>query len=477
MAPAKTQKREDSEFGGAIGAAIIMAFSHVLVYYLWISSAYYDGAALYPKSVDDIVPFLHRMWAHILDGALPTVRSAAIYIGFLAFELLLAYIMPGVLSKGFPVPSEDNKQHTYLCNGAWSWYVTLIVAFLLHYTGLFNLAELADQRGSMLTIAVIVADSTSIVTYIFTLARGMATRLSGNHVYDFFMGAILNPRIGRVDLKFFTEIRVSWMLLFMLSLPAAVKHYDLYGYVSWPLIFILTAHGLYTNACMKGEESVPCTWDIFYEKWGWMLIFWNLVGVPYVYSFNSYYLLNNRVELHPYMVAGLFVALFVSYYVWDSAQAQKNRFRAMERNTYVPRYTFPQMPWGTLDYKTAKVMRFTLPGEKRESTLLVDGWWAYARKIHYTADIIMSLTWALCCGFSGVLPYVYPSFFFGMIMHRAARDEKRCREKYGKYWDQYIATVPAASSRGRASATSRPRHKHRYWFVCWWCRGVGEILR
>ncbi len=32
------------------------------------------------------------------------------------------------------------------------------------------------------------------------------------------------------------------------------------------MIFILVAQGLYTNAVAKGEECIPTTWDIFYEK-------------------------------------------------------------------------------------------------------------------------------------------------------------------------------------------------------------------
>jgi delta24(24(1))-sterol reductase len=62
-------------------------------------------------------------------------------------------------------------------------------------------------------------------------------------------------------------------------------------------------------------------------------------------------------------------------------------------------------------------------------------------KIHYTADIIMASTWALACGFTGILPYLYPVFFFVMIMHRAARDEARCREKYGEDWVKYTSIV------------------------------------
>ena len=48
---------------------------------------------------------------------------------------------------------------------------------------------------------------------------------------------------------------------------------------------MLIAHFIYANACQKGEECIPTSWDIFYEKWGWMLIYWNLAGVPFVYAF------------------------------------------------------------------------------------------------------------------------------------------------------------------------------------------------
>lgn len=431
-----TRKEEPWEFGGPWGALAIMVGSHLLVYYLWISSAYYHGAAVHPTSFTDVGPFLARMGHHIAAGAAPTWRAAAIYGGFLALQLALAYTMPGVWVRGFPVPSENGVQHRYLCNGAVSWYVTLAAVALLHVTGLFRITELADERGPLLTVAVLFADATALAAYVITVARRRQTRMSGNVVYDFFMGAVLNPRLGRVDFKLFTEIRVSWILLFLLTLAAALEHGAVHGFISAPLVFMVVAHGLYTNACMKGEECVPTTWDIFHEKWGWMLIFWNLVGVPWVYSFNSYYLLANGPVRHStaYMVA-LFVALGAAYYVWDTAQSQKNRFRMQERGTYVPRRTFPQLPWGTL--VRPRVLHTAGGG-----TLLVDGWWAFARKIHYTADIVMALTWALACGFGGVLPYLYPAFFTAMILHRAGRDERRCREKYGDDWARYCALVP-----------------------------------
>jgi delta24(24(1))-sterol reductase len=222
----------------------------------------------------------------------------------------------------------------------------------------------------------------------------------------------------------------------LLTLSAAAKHYDLHGFVSAPLVFMVVAHGLYTNAVMKGEECIPTTWDIFHEKWGWMLIFWNLVGVPWVYAFNAYYLLvNGPVEHSPAYMGALFVALIGAYYVWDTSQSQRNRFRMKERGTFIARKTFPQLPWGTLE--NPRYLKTANGG-----TLLIDGWWAWARKIHYTGDIVMAFTWALACGFTGVLPFFYPVFFLAMILHRAGRDERRCADKYGADWDRYLRTVP-----------------------------------
>ena len=80
-----------------------------------------------------------------------------------------------------------------------------------------------------------------------------------------------------------------------------------------------------------------------------MLIFWNISGVPYVYCFQSVYLLKNGwIDYGWVGFLGLVVVLVSAYYVWDTAQSQKNRFRMKLKGTYVPRKSFPQLPWGTL---------------------------------------------------------------------------------------------------------------------------------
>ncbi|UJR30879.1 hypothetical protein I4U23_018391 [Adineta vaga] len=241
---------------------------------------------------------------------------------------------------------------------------------------------------------VICSDILSIIIHFYAIQTKQTCRMTHSPIYDFFMGVWLNPRVRilgeDVDLKMLAEVRLSWLLLFLLVISAAVKQYDVFQTLSWPMIFILTAQLLYINACMKGDECIPTTWDIFYEKWGWMLIYWNLAGVPFVYAFQAYYILVNSLKnsnpnegVSMTLILVLFVVLFLAYYIWDSSLSQKIRFRMQQQGTYIPRNAFPQVPWNVI--KNPKYLK-----TECGSPLLVDGYFKYCRKPQYTADICMS---------------------------------------------------------------------------------------
>lgn len=122
---------------------------------------------------------------------------------------------------------------------------------------------------------------------------------------------------------------------------------------------------------------------MYYEKWGFMLIFWNLAGVPLSYCHCTIYLANHppsEYEWNTFAIAALYASYIFVYWVWDTCNSQKNRFRQMERGTLIDRRAFPQLPWQTVENpKTIK----TETGD----SILVDGWYGYARKIHYTCDL------------------------------------------------------------------------------------------
>ena len=186
-----------------------------------------------------------------------------------------------------------------------------------------------------------------------------------------------------------------------------------------------------------------------------MLIFWNLAGVPLTYCHCTLYLANHAPSVYRwnrYALGVLYVMYLFMYWVWDTCNSQKNRFRQQERGSLMERKTFPQLPWQTV--KNPQKIE-----TKTGDSILVDGWCrspiiscsiissnkvldGYVRKVHYTADLFFALSWGLITGFDSPFPWFYPVFFTCMISHRAYRDIQKCQEKYGEAWDEYTRRVP-----------------------------------
>jgi delta24(24(1))-sterol reductase len=143
----------------------------------------------------------------------------------------------------------------------------------------------------------------------------------------------------------------------------------------------------------------------------------------------------NTYRWNRYALGALFVVYLFVYWVWDTTNSQKNRFRAEETGKQVIRKAFPQLPWQAV--KNPRVIR-----TKDGHSILADGWYGKARKIHYTCDLFFALSWGLITGFSSPFPWFYPAFFAGMISHRALRDIQKCRAKYGDAWLEYEKLVP-----------------------------------
>merc|ERR1712032_36094 len=200
---------------------------------------------------------------------------------------------------------------------------------------------------------------------------------------------------------------------------------------------MVVAHGLYANACFKGEEFITTTYDIATDHFGWMLAFWNLAGVPFSYCFSSLFILSNGCFNHSLLYdTALFVLLLVAYYIWDTANMQKNVFRA---NQMGKTWTRRKFAWPTFDYGNIKNPNYLKDGN---GTLFLDGWYKYARKPHYAADVIMAAVWGLATGVEAFWPYWYVLFFAPFLIHRTLRDEARCKKKYGELWKRYEKKVP-----------------------------------
>lgn len=364
------------EFGGSPGVTALMIGFPLLMYYMWIGATYYDGKPPVPAEGQTFIEFVKFMGHLAYTGAFPHPKAWAMYWTFLVFQGACYVLMPGgIWTKGKALPHEGGKRLDYYCSALQSWWTTIVIACTLHLTGVFKLYTIIDEFGPIMSVAIISGFLVSIVAYFSAIYRGKQHRMTGHFAYDFFMGAELNPRMfGILDFKMFFEVRLPWFILFLTTLGTAARQYERYGYVSGEVCLMLLAHFLYANACSKAEELIVPTWDMYYEKWGFMLIFWNLAGVPLSYCHCTIWLANHDPATYPlnrYVLAAWFVAYLFVYWVWDTCNGQKNRFRAKENGGAALRAAFPALPWQ--DIENPRVIR-----SEDGHVILADGWCQYA---------------------------------------------------------------------------------------------------
>lgn len=174
---------------------------------------------------------------HSVQDASPNAYAWKVYSANIFFQLFLAWVMPGFKQEGLPVPSLGYKTLTYHCNALYSLYATMVTAAVLHYTGTFRLTEIIDNYGHLMSVAMIWGFGVSFGMYFIAVATGTQIRMSGSFIYDVFMGASLNPRIGPIDLKMWAEVRIPWVIVFFLAVSGCCQQYEQYGCVTPVRIF------------------------------------------------------------------------------------------------------------------------------------------------------------------------------------------------------------------------------------------------
>lgn len=433
--PSTEKETFDYEFGGPIGAFFIIIGLPVVIYGLFIAcNQDYCMNSIYNFDWDVFVNKIPAPEAFISDEA------CAMFTGWMVFHFVLERILPGEVAYG--VTLANDKKLAYVLSGHLQFWVTLVVIgySMVELTDVdeetneapgivafrpLPLHIIYDHYLPLITASIAWSLALSVYLYASSFQTGALLAAggdSGNALYDFFIGRELNPRIGDFDLKVFCELRPGLIGWAVINIGMACKQYQMNGFISLSMLLINLFQGFYVWDALYSERAILTTMDVTTDGFGFMLAFGDLAWVPFIYSLQSRYLVDYDPDLALWKLAIIVALQCGGYYLFRAANSQKDTFRRNPSDPAVSHLTYMQTQRGT--------------------KLLTSGWWGLARKINYTGDWIMTLSWCLLCGFDSPIPYFQAVYFLVLLVHRAMRDDKLCQEKYGNDWTEYKRRVP-----------------------------------
>jgi delta14-sterol reductase len=173
------------------------------------------------------------------------------------------------------------------------------------------------------------------------------------------------------------------------------------------------------------EEVHLYTYDFLAERVGFKLGWGCLVFYPFFYGVGLW-TLAERTNPHT-SAAALVLCAAVFFFGWVLARGANLQKFSFKRD--------PGRPFFGL------VPQVVTDGRRR---VLVNGFWGLSRHVNYLGELLMALGLTLCLGAPGAWqPWLYPLYYVVLLVPRQHHDDRRCAEKYGSLWAEYVRRVPA----------------------------------
>ncbi|KZV56401.1 delta14-sterol reductase [Dorcoceras hygrometricum] len=351
-------------------------------------------------------------------------------LSFFTYLAIAGSLLPGKVIPGAAL-SDGTRLH-YRCNGLLSLIVLVFLLGIGGWMDFVSLTAIADRGPELFSTAFVFSVFVTFLLYIIgynsrSQSSSLKPHVTGNFIHDWWFGIQLNPQFMGIDLKYvftpkmlarFYFVRagmIGWLLINLSVLAKCIQTTDL----SRSMILYQLFCVLYILDYFYFEEYMTSTWDIIAERLGFMLVFGDLVWIPFTFSIQGWWLKNNEVELTTAAVVANCLVFLIGYLVFRGANKQKHDFKKNPKG----------LIWG----RPPKVI-----GGK----LLASGYWAIARHSNYLGDLLVALSFSLPCGISSLVPYFYPIYLFVLLIWRERRDEARCAQKYKEVWAEYRNLVP-----------------------------------
>ena len=260
----KPEVHHEFEFGGPIGTFFVTVGLPIVIYALYFfcnKDVCFNSPLSFSWS--QFRSTLPSSWSSLIS-----YEALYIYLGWMAFHVILERVLPGETAEGVALP--DGKKLKYTISGHLQFWVTILA--MGHALPIYNatssagvyeikgfmplpLYKVYDHYLELITISILGALLLSIYLYISSFRKGLILAQGGDTgyaMYDFFIGRELNPRIGSLDLKEFCELRPGLIGWAVLNLGMACKQYMLHKAISMSMLLVTLLQGLYV-------------WDALYQ--------------------------------------------------------------------------------------------------------------------------------------------------------------------------------------------------------------------
>lgn len=415
-----------------LGPLLLILLCPIFVMLMWYTNTQLEGSlsTLWDlMNQQGFLPTIYNIWQPYFWGS--AIAWKMIFI-FVLFELALMRILPGKQFEG-PITPKGNVP-VYKENGPLAFILTMgAFCFATFGLKLFSASILYDNLGALLGALNLL----SLIFCVFLYVKGRffpSTSDSGitkNFIFDYYWGTELYPQILGWHLKQFITCRFGMMSWGLFLISYCAKQTELDG-LSNSLLISVVLQFLYLSKFYLWEKGYLRSLDIMHDRAGFYICWGCMVWVPCIYTSPSMYLVLHPIQLH-WSIASLILCLgSASIIINYLADRQRLMTRATEGRWNV---------WGKKPI-TLVAHYTTTEGDHKQTLLLASGWWGIARHFHYVPELLGTFFWSVPALFENFSPYFYFCFLTILLLDRAFRDDRRCSDKYGRYWNQYCELVP-----------------------------------
>lgn len=354
-------------------------------------------------------------------------HALGVYLIWFFSLAVLDRVLPGELVDG-TLLRDGKTRLKYMFNGTYVMAIlfsVLAIRLFITQGAMPELVYVYDHLLELMNASLLFSVVGSTLLYIAPSFYKEEPMLSlggntGNHLFDWFIGHELNPRIGDWDLKLFCEMRPGLLLWVIINFSMMHHQYVKFGEITDSMVLVNLFQVYYVVEGTLYEKGLINMIDTTFDGFGFMLMFGDLTLVPFSYTLQSRYLADHPLHLGLWGTAGCILVFIIGLSIFRLSNNEKAAFRNGDPSTKHLKY-------------------ITSP---KGNKLLVSGWWGMARHINYFGDWVVAWAYCLPTGFNTIITYYFVFFFAGLLIHRNDRDEEKCVKKYGDTWVEYKKKVP-----------------------------------